>query len=458
MGIGMQGHRRVGLRLAAAAITVLCLAASGASPAAAQGRDSGDWIQQWLSGGRPQSTSHSSGASTTAEERAREAARLDAFLVNETTLLSHDTIMALDAAIEHHRRIVADGGWPAMPRHKGAWLRPGARDERVPLLRRRLAISGDFRGRRDDGWQFDDELEAALKRFQVRHGLRPNGVVDVATHNALNVPADERLATLQVNSLRIRTFYERVRDMPRYVIVNVPSFDLQAVRGGRVELYSKVIAGREAAQTPTVEAKIRGLNFFPYWHVPDSIARRDLIPAVMKDPEYLRREHIRALTDWKGEELDTTYIDWSMVDTEKVKFRQDPGDHNALGLVRIDMPNEHIVYLHDTPLKKLFGRSSRSFSAGCVRVERIIDLATWLVADDPTWNRARVDSILAGGIAEDVVLTEPVPVHFVYLTAWANGGGEAHFRPDLYRRDGTGEVVIAEYEDEPSEPRVQITP
>lgn len=414
---------------------------------------SNNWFDRWMNGERSNSTSGQSGGRRTSRDRQEERAKLDRYLRNDKELLSKETIYAMDLAIARYRKIVASGGWPSIPKQKGAWLRLGARDSRVGLLRRRLAVTGDAPRRQPDSWTVDAKLELALKRFQIRHGIRPHGVVDSRTLYALNVPAEERLAQLQVNALRLRAFVERVKDANRYVMVNVPSQELQAVRGGAVELYSKTIVGRTATQTPTVEAKIRGVNFFPFWRVPDSIARRDLIPTVLKDPEYLNREHIRVLTKWGGEEVDPQVVDWRAPPARSFKFRQDPGDHNALGLVRIDMPNEHIVYMHDTPLKKLFGRSSRTFSAGCVRVQSVIELATWLLSEDPDWNRARVDSILVSRAAQDFKLNEAVPVLFVYISAWANANGKSYFRPDIYSRDGVG-AIVARYNEEPGVPQV----
>lgn len=432
------------LRLAALGWLAALLLAFAPAPASAQWRDSWlppNWRDDFGSGERDLRRDRAA--------RMRLYEQLDAQLVFAEELISESTLQAVEGAIARYRRIVARGGWVRIPKTKGRWLRRGVRDQRVALLARRLAASGDLKPGRRITWTFDRNLEAALKRFQRRHGLRPNGVVDTRTLAVLNVPAEERLAQLQVNRLRIETFLEKVREAERYVVVNVPAFQLQAVRAGRVEIVSKVIAGRPKTQTPTVVTKIRGLNFYPYWRVPDSIARRDLIPTILKDPDYLRRERIRVLDRWGGEELDPATIDWRSPAALKLKFRQDRGEFNALGVVRIDMPNEHIVYLHDTPLKKLFGRSGRAFSAGCVRVQRIIDLVTWLLEGDKPeeWNRARIDSILMAREPLDVKLARPVPVLFVYITAWAGDDGTVYFRPDLYGRDGVS-AMLAEYSEE----------
>jgi murein L,D-transpeptidase YcbB/YkuD len=177
--------------------------------------------------------------------------------------------------------------------------------------------------------------------------------------------------------------------------------------------------------------------------VPESIARLDLIPRMKKEPDYLQKEHIRVLKNFKGEEIPIETIDWDAPETQNYKFQQDPGPWNALGLVRIDMPNEHNVYMHDTPMKQLFAQRGRAFSAGCVRVEGVFDLVAWLLRDLPGYDRAQIDVILNEGNPLDIPLPAPVPVHFVYTTAWAEPGGLIQFRPDLYGRDGTQELVAS---------------
>ncbi len=460
-GASRQRHGvRTALQAIAFAATAAAMLPAAASPARAE---ASDWLAS-VFGGRSAfpgaSTAEDNDRITALQQRRAENARLDDMVKTLEPWFNADALEAMDLALERYRDIVANGGWPTIPRTKGAWLREGSREERVAILRRRLAITGDWRGGRRElaSWAFDRKLEKALKRFQMRHGLRPNGVVDLRTLAALNLPAEERLNTLQINAVRIKTFAERLKDVERYVVVNSPSFELQAVENGEVALRSKTIVGRAATQTPTIEAEIRALNFLPYWRVPDSIARRDLIPAVLKDPDYLRREKIRVLTGWGGEELNPDFIDWRSEQARNVKFRQDPGTHNALGVVRIDMPNDEIVYLHDTPLKPLFQRSARAFSAGCVRVEKVLDLAAWIARDhEDNWTRERIDEVVANGLAEDIELEKKIPVKFVYLTGWARGAGTAHFRADIYGRDGTTQLV-ATYEDEQDEIPVTLSP
>jgi murein L,D-transpeptidase YcbB/YkuD len=216
--------------------------------------------------------------------------------------------------------------------------------------------------------------------------------------------------------------------------MNSASFELQALNGGQVELTSRTIAGKRATPTPTISATLQALNIYPFWHVPGSIAKAALIPAVRKDPSYLYKERIRVFSTFGGEEIDPSMVNWWGPEAERYVFRQDPGPQNALGLIRFDMPNKQIVYMHDTPMKNLFDYYERANSAGCVRVQRYVDLADWLLAGQDGWSRAGIEAALAEGRAKTIKLARPVPVHFIYLTAWAENGN-VQFRNDLYNRD-----------------------
>jgi murein L,D-transpeptidase YcbB/YkuD len=267
---------------------------------------------------------------------------------------------------------------------------------------------------------------------------------------------DERLNQLRLNVGRIRELMATPVE-ERYVLVNVPAFQLEAVAKYEVQRRHRVIVGRTERQSPSVKATIRALNFFPYWRVPDSVAHLDLIPRLLKEPDYLANEKIRVLDAAASREVDPQTVDWSAPAAQKLKFRQDPGPQNALGLVRIDMPNEHTVYMHDTPMKPLFQQRSRAFSAGCVRVEGVFDLVDWLASYEPNYGGAgRAQEIVDAGQAVDVTLTRPVPVYFTYITAWAERDGEVEFRPDIYGRDGAVDQ-IAEMDRDPNEPAPAVT-
>ena len=421
---------------------MLLVAAAGA--ASAQGGEG-----RWWEGipGFGQSDNQPRRASD--EEPRRRAEVVDDLRTDATPLRSDVMILALEAAIQHYQAIVARGGWPMVPGSR--MIRPEDDDERLPLLRQRLMISGELSRRGSGGFGSGDDLEPAVRRFQQNNGLRVTGRVDKPTLQALNVPAQARLAQLRVNLQRLQELMaQRIEE--RYVLVNVAAFQLEAVERHQVELRHRVIAGKPERQTPAVRATIKAINFFPYWRVPESVAHLDLIPRLVKEPEYLAKEQIRVFTgSYNGAEIDSSNIDWRQADSAKLRFRQDPGPQNALGLLRLDMPNEHGVYMHDTPMKPLFNQRGRAFSAGCVRVQDVFALAEWVARYELGWEQpGRVQEILDAGRPLDLNLTRPVPVYFTYITAWAEPAGGIQFRPDIYGRDGMRDVV-ASHERDPSE-------
>lgn len=365
---------------------------------------------------------------------------------------SDEMIAFLDRAIEQYRAIVTKGGWPKVPGTR--IIRPGDDDERLPLIRRILRITGDLKGSGGNSYfedyNFDSTTEEAVRRFQSRHGLRTNGRIDRPTIAALSVSAEERLQQLELNRRRIVMLLEQAIE-DRYVLVNVPAFQLEAVERFQVHQRHRVIVGRQGRETPELRATIKALNFFPFWRVPDSVAKLDVFPRLVKEPQYLDQEGIRVVMgDFNGPEIDPAAIDWSQADPAKIKLRQDPGEKNALGLVRIDMQNEHGVYMHDTPLKNLFTQSARAFSAGCVRVHDVFRLVEWIAKIEPGWEApGQVEAVLQAGQPLTLELTRPVPVYFSYITAWAEQRGEVQFRADVYNRDGQPTETAVADPDEP---------
>ncbi len=366
----------------------------------------------------------------------------------DVPFVSEAAIVGLQQAIQRYEQIVAAGGWPRVP--EGVTLRPGDAGSEIVAIRKHLMIEGDLPPGSGMSPRFDAEFRDGLTRFQIRNGLRVSGFVDRRTLKALNVPAAERLQQLKTNVPRIQQLM-KINKAPRYVIVNVPAFTAQGVAKGQLELDSAVVVGKPSRATPQVSAKIVEVNFFPVWSVPESIARKDLIPAIRKDMSYFYDNKFNVSRSWGAPPLDPTQVDWASPQVVSYKFRQDPGPQNALGLVRINMPNKHAVYMHDTPLKRLFSQSQRAFSSGCVRVESVFQLVAWLLSDQG-WSLSKVEAQIASGEKKNVKLKRAVPVHFVYLTAFANGSGVAQFRPDIYGHDagddglddGPDAVVVSE--------------
>ena len=437
--------------IAAAGLTI----AAGLTPAQAQ--DWSFWPQ--LLPGFASNTPGGPAPDDRRHRRAIEAEGADDLRQGEMPLRSREMLSTMDDAIGRLERVVADGGWPTIPGNR--MIRPGDDDERIPAVRRILVLWGDMRPQGGYGsLNYDGVMEAAVRRFQNRHGLRVSGRVDRSTIQAMNVPVSARLAQLRLNYQRLRELVDLRLD-DRFVMVNVPAFQAEAVSHGVVEQRHRVISGKPDRQTPVVTAQIRALNFFPYWRVPESIATKDVIPKLIKEPDYLQKEQIRVLTgSFVGPELDATNIDWRTVDPKNLRFRQDPGPQNALGLVRIDMPNEHGVYMHDTPMKPLFEQRSRAFSAGCVRVQDVFDLAAWIARGEQNMSRERIEEILQGGQPVDITLTKPVPVVFAYITAWAEPNGRLMFRPDIYGKDQMRELASDRERDPdaPPPPRETLAP
>lgn len=395
------------------------------------------------------------------ERRAQRQQFSDKFTAKQGTqyqtnipFVSQQGIDGLGLAIVRYRRIVSSGGWRSFPGK--ITIQPNDFGRLVTELRRHLELTGDLRSRSRRPRKFDGALQDAVARYQLRHGLRITGFVDSGTRRALNVSAPERLHQLETNLIRLQDLM-KINKARRYVLVNIPAFTLQAVEGGTLGLQSKVIVGSSSRETPSVSAKIRELNFFPYWRVPDSIAHKDLIPQIRRDPSYFTKENFSLLPTWGAKPIPLEQIDWMSPDVYNRKFRQDPGLNNALGVVRINMPNKHIVYLHDTPLKQLFDRNSRTFSSGCVRVQRVLDLASWLIKDKKDWTPLRVNVTVALGKSETVKLKKSVPVHFVYVTSWSSASGVVHFRPDIYNRDNMS-VQVAEAPRTPVPGARSVTP
>jgi L,D-transpeptidase YcbB len=339
--------------------------------------------------------------------------------------------MGLEQAILRYQQIVASGGW--QPISGKVTLRQGDTSAEIAAIRQRLVLEGDLPPSAGRSPKFDQEFLDGLARFQIRNGLRVTGFVDSRTLRALNVSADERLRQLQTNLSRVRKLMS-ISKTPRYVLVNVPAYTAQAIEHNQVALDSAVVVGKPQRATPSIAAKIVEVNFYPTWSVPDTVARNDLIPTIRQDPNYFYEQRFNVMRDWGSAPLDPATVDWASPQVVSYKFRQDPGPQNALGLVRINMPNKHAVYMHDTPLKALFSQSLRAFSSGCVRVERVFELVAWLLSDQG-WTLAKVEDQIASGKKIDVKLKSPVPVHFVYLSAFATEYGIAQFRPDIYGQD-----------------------
>ncbi|MGE3305502.1 MAG: murein L,D-transpeptidase [Rhizobiaceae bacterium] len=352
-------------------------------------------------------------------------------------IFSSETVTYIEQAVAQYRGIVAQGGWPTVPPNKK--LRLGVVDPDVEALRRRLMVSGDLSQSAGISPAFDTYVDAAVKRFQARHGLPPDGVMGQYSFAAMNVSAQVRLGQLETNLVRLRSMSGFLGD--RYVMVNIPAAQIEAVEGNRVVSRHTAIVGKIDRQTPILNSKINEIIINPYWNAPVSIVRKDIIPLMRKNPKYLTENHIRILGP-NGEEIDPATIDWNTEDAAKFRFRQDPGSINAMASVKINFPSPENVYMHDTPSQSLFNKLMRFDSSGCVRVQNVRDLVTWLLRDNADWNRQRFEATIKSGENTPIALNNPVPVYFTYISAWSTNNGVVHFRDDIYARDGVDELQI----------------
>jgi L,D-transpeptidase YcbB len=344
--------------------------------------------------------------------------------------LDEGTAQRMAAAMLTYSALEVRGGWPTLP--ATAKLAPGARGPDVALLRQRLAVTEDLPANKISGDTYDDALAAAVRHFQGRHGLPETGSVGPATLTELNVPVGQRLHQLAASIDRLAAM--DINFGARYVVVNIPSTVAETVEGDHVVRRYVVVVGKTDRPSPTVSTMITTVNLNPTWTVPLSIAKKDIITKMRKDPGYLARMHMRAL-DGQGNEIDPKTIDWNSDRSPNFTLRQDSGTWNALGALRIDMPNPYSVYMHDTNHKNLFSNDYRFESSGCTRVAEVRDLATWLLSDNPGWGRPEIDAGIAKGERVDIRLTHKVPVAWTYLTGWVTRDGTIHFRDDIYGLD-----------------------
>jgi L,D-transpeptidase YcbB len=364
-------------------------------------------------------------AASTPEQRSAAALALS----HEPTF-DEGTAQRIKEAALSYSDIAVRGGWPTIPMDaKFAIGVAGANDD---LLRKRLIITGDLAADKTSG-VFDADLAEAVKRFQVRHGLASTGSVTPRTLTAMNVPVQKRIKQLEASLERLEN--TNFSFGQRYVVVNIPATFAEAVENDHVVRRYRVIVGKTEKPSPTLTAEITGVVLNPTWTVPSSIAKTEISAHMRKDPGYLSRMHMEVL-DAHDHPIDPHSVDWSGTHAPNFTVRQENGAFNALGAVKIDMPNAYSVYMHDTNQRSLFNDDYRFDSHGCSRVDNVRDLATWLLSEEmPKWNRAAVDAAIATGVHEEVALPKKVPVAWIYLTAWMTKEQTVQFRTDIYAQD-----------------------
>ena len=371
-------------------------------------------------------------------------ASLEDALEHNTVATSLDSLtprdpsyVALRDALGRYREMARTGGWPSLP--ENLQLRPGQRNRAVPLLARRLAAEGDYTGRVDErDTTYAVPLQEAVRRFQRRHGLDPDGVVGRSLVEEMNVTAGARVSQLALNLERWRWLPRDLGD--RHIFVNIPEYRLEVWDHGRVPLAMRVVVGKKDTPTPIFADEMTYVVFAPYWNVPPDIAEQETLPSVMSDPAFLERANMEVL-DANGHPVDPATVDLS--DPRAYRFRQRPGTSNSLGLVKFMFPNQYNVYLHDTPADSLFARATRSFSHGCVRLAEPEKLAEYVLHDKPDWTVDRIETAMHAGEESSVKLREPLPVYLAYFTARVSPDNIVQFRSDVYGIDHRQSGMLA---------------
>jgi murein L,D-transpeptidase YcbB/YkuD len=317
---------------------------------------------------------------------------------------------------------------------EGPTLKKEMTDSRVLLLRKRLSITGDLEADALNSEHFDDPLEQAVIRFQNRHHLTADGAVGKQTLATLNVPVEDRVDQIKINLERARWVLHAISG--EFVIVDIAGFEIFVYKDDRFLWTSRVQVGRPFRRTPVFKSEIKYLELNPTWTVPPGILAKDILPAVKKDPNYLKDRNIKVI-DRNGKVVNQDSIDWSKYTGPNFPYRlrQDPGPINALGLIKIMFPNQHLVYIHDTPSKSLFERADRTFSSGCIRTEKPFELAEILLDHPDKWNPESFKQIIDSGRTQSITLPKPVPVLLFYWTVSVRPDGTVRFKRDPYQRD-----------------------
>lgn len=355
--------------------------------------------------------------------------------------ITPDSTAQIQAMADKYAKIVADGGWPRLPKGN---LKKGSKGKHSGILNRRLYIEGYLRVEGTEGEfaeVFTSATEEALMRFQRNHGLAVTGKVDGATLLALNVPAERRLATIRANIPRLAEYSKDLGD--RYIVVNIPAQQIETVSGGKVYSLHNAIVGRPSRPTPVVMTPITIIRFNPYWNAPASIVEKDILPRMIsKGPSKIMAEmNMKVFDGVGGPEIDPDKINWRRVRVDDYHFRQEPGGANAMATAKIEFTSPFGIYLHDTPEPQLFKTGERFYSSGCVRVDGVATMIDWILQGQDGIDAARIAGLAESKERLDTTIATPPQLRVAYLTAWPTNNGVAAFRPDVYELDGTGFVV-----------------
>lgn len=364
---------------------------------------------------------------------------------------NHKEYNNLRMALIKYQEIQRIGGWEPIVT-KESKFEMGMVHPDVALIRKRIAMTQtDIQSDTEEEFLFDASLHDQVVIFQRRNGLTADGVLGKQSIQMLNIPVEDRIASIEANLERWRWLSDELGE--RHIKVNIANFDLQLVDKGQSIFSAEAIVGRPYRQTPVFSSLMTYLVFNPDWTVPPTILKNDVIPAVITNPNYLKEKNMRVITR-TGDPVNAAFIDWVQAAQSGFPYmiRQDPGPDNALGRVKFMFPNHHNVYIHDTPTKNLFSQTERIFSSGCIRVNNPLELArVVLEKNEPGWSSDQITRVIAANQSRAIRLTEPIPVHLLYLTAWADDEGIVYFRRDIYNRDQPLLMALKQKYDLPTE-------
>jgi L,D-transpeptidase YcbB len=346
---------------------------------------------------------------------------------------THFIYVGLKQALARLRATARAGGWPSVA--VGAAIKPGATDPRVATIRQRLTATGELAGGATGAVDvYGLELQTAVKAFQSHHRLTDDGVIGKGTIEAMNVSAAARVQQVRVNLERARWVVGGLSDT--FVLVNLPAFKAYLIRDRKNVWETRTQIGREARQTPTFRADMKYLVFNPDWTVPPTILAKDVLAGMRKGENTIAKKRLTIL-DQQGHAVDPSSIDWQSATPGNFRYtlRQPPGPDNALGRVKFIFPNQHAIFLHDTPSRELFTSDQRTFSSGCIRVERPLDLAAVLLEGQESWNATRIQEVVDSGESRTVFLQSPLPVLIVYWTVSVGAAGDLRWAKDVYTLD-----------------------
>lgn len=350
-------------------------------------------------------------------------------------LPSFQMFWRLYSALPAYVHFYEEGGWPKVSGSEK--IEPGDKSKRVREVKERLMVTGEVIALGDDPELYDSDLELAVRQFQRNHGLNDDGVIGKRSIEEMNISAEQRLKQVLLNLDRMRADSPDFQD--RYVFVNIPSTELRVIDNGITTFHSNAIVGRVERKTPLLQSEIFQAKLNPDWSVPGKIAAIDMLKHELQEPGYFYKKNVRVYTS-DGDLVDPRRINWKDVKASgrfPYRLKQDAGPENALGPVKLDFQNDYAVFIHGTSAPELFVKQDRFFSSGCMRVEDPLGLAAFLLQDDPSWTRERVEEVVKSGVTTYAKLKRPIPLHVVYMTAWVDEAGQAHFRRDVYKRDSS---------------------